>query len=117
MLTHGEETKYWQEEYRKGNLDDVNMPGEIRCILDGTDARMTKTAVHYCLWALIPTAIMSFFAIIEIHKPILYIKLKEFLSSIGVSLGTGCDPTPFFVIEVIVVIVAFNILKKRLKKH
>jgi len=30
------ETKYWQEEYRKGNLDDEDMPGEIRAVLEGT---------------------------------------------------------------------------------
>lgn len=30
------ETRYWQEEYRKGNLDDEDMPGEIRAVLDGS---------------------------------------------------------------------------------
>ena len=30
------ETRYWQEEYRKGNLDGEDMPGEIRAMLEGT---------------------------------------------------------------------------------
>ena len=32
----GNETKYWQEEYAKGNLDDTDMCGETRALLDGT---------------------------------------------------------------------------------
>lgn len=31
-----EEARYWQEEYRKGNLDDEDMCGETRALLDGT---------------------------------------------------------------------------------
>ena len=34
------ETRYWQEEYRKGNLDDEDMPGEIRAVLDGSAEKM-----------------------------------------------------------------------------
>jgi len=30
------ETRYWQKEYKAGNLDDVDMPGEIRALLDGS---------------------------------------------------------------------------------
>ena len=38
------ETRYWQEEYRKGNLDDVDMLGETRAILDGS-AEMSMVSV------------------------------------------------------------------------
>ena len=30
------ETRYWQKEYREGHLEDVDMPGEIRALLDGS---------------------------------------------------------------------------------
>ena len=106
------ETKYWQEEYRKGNLDDMDMSGGILCILDGTVARITKTANRFCLWAAIPMVLMFTLAAIEAHRPALYAELRKFLDSIGVNLGTGCDPIPFLVIEVVVALIVFNVLRR-----
>ena len=47
------ETKFWQKEYRKGNLDNVDMPGEIRSILDGSAERMGKLAYKICVVVLV----------------------------------------------------------------
>lgn len=33
------ETRHWQEEYRKGNLDDEDMCGETLALLDGSAER------------------------------------------------------------------------------
>ncbi len=41
------ETKYWQGEYARGNLDDVDMPGEIMCVLDGTAERIGKSVLKW----------------------------------------------------------------------
>lgn len=30
------ETRYWQKEYKEGNLDDVDMLGETKALLNGT---------------------------------------------------------------------------------
>lgn len=50
-----EETRYWQEEYQKGNLDDEDMCGEIRALLDGSAEAMFWVAVGFMLPAIILT--------------------------------------------------------------
>lgn len=110
------ETKYWQEEYRKGNLDDMDMPGEIRCILDGTAERMNRTTIRWVLWALIPMTVLGIFAYLQTNKPMLYTQLQEILSSYGMALGTGYDPTSSLLVEIVIAIVLFNVVWKAYKK-
>lgn len=110
-MLYDKETRHWQEEYRKGNLDDEDMPGEIRAILDGTAEKEMKSAIHIFLWALIPMAIMGIFGHIQARSPVAYAHLKDTLTSWGVALGTGYDPAVLFVLEVIAAIILFNIFR------
>lgn len=111
------ETKYWQEEYRKGNLDDMDMLGETHALLDGTAERIGKSALKFFLWAMIPTIMLFVLGFIQNSAPTTYGHLQNVLTSYGVGLGTGLDPTPFLILEVIAVIIVFNIFLKIYRKR
>ncbi|KKM94818.1 hypothetical protein LCGC14_1194440 [marine sediment metagenome] len=103
------ETKYWQEEYRKGNLDDVDMFGETRALLDGTAERIGKSTRKFFLWAMIPTIMMFVLGFIKNSAPTTYERLQNVLTSYGAGLGTGLDPAPFLILGVTAVIAVLNI--------
>jgi len=111
------ETRYWQEEYRKGDLDDVDMLGETRALLDGTAEREAKKVACFFLWALIPTIIMFTFVFLQDRRPVAYVHLQSTLTSWGIALGTEYDPTVFFLLEVIAVIILFNIFRRVYKRR
>lgn len=104
------ETSYWQEEYRKGNLDDEDMLGETRALLDGTAEREFYRAARFFAWAMIPIAIIVIFSFLQTNTPETYANVKSFLKPCA--LGTGYDPTGFFFVEVVVAIILFNIRRK-----
>lgn len=104
------ETRYWQEEYRKGNLDDEDMLGETRALLDGTAERMFYQVIHFFAWVMIPITIIVIFAFLQSYTPGTYASVKSFLKPCA--FGTGYDPTVCFFFEVIVAIIFFNILRK-----
>ncbi len=54
------ETKYWQEEYEKGNLDDEDMPGEIHALLDGTAEKGLKIMLK-CMGIVVIVTLVSIF--------------------------------------------------------
>jgi len=107
------ETRYWQEEYRKGNLDDEDMCGETIALLDGTAERMGRTALRWFLSAMIPMITMGIFGFIQTGAPATYERLQNALISYGVTFGTSYDPTVCLLLEVIVIVILFNILWKR----
>lgn len=81
------ETRYWQEEYKKGNLDDEIMPGEIMCILDGTAEKQAFKVFKWCLLA-IPTAlVMAVLGHIEAGSPATYMKFCTYLQDHSLLLG------------------------------
>jgi len=53
-----EETRYWQEEYRKGNLDDEDMCGETLALLDGSAEKYLKIAVVLVLLSIAAGALI-----------------------------------------------------------
>lgn len=112
-----DETRYWQEEYHKGNLDDMDMLGETRALLDGTAERYMWTGLRWFLSAMVPMITMGVFGFIQTGAPATYVRLQNALTSYGVSFGTGYDPTVFFLLEITAAVILFNILRKLWKRR
>lgn len=108
------ETKHWQEEYAKGNLDDEDMSGEIRCLLDGTAEEIGRSVWRWASIIFILMPFMFVFGLLQARWPESYESLQLFLTSIGVGLGTGLDPTGLFVIELGLLIVLYKVVRKSL---
>ncbi len=112
-MLFGDETRYWQSEYRKGTIDGEDC-GMLRCLLDGTAERQFFSCIKIFLWSMIPIMVMGIFAIIQKHNHML---IQATLESWGVCLGINMDPTLCFLLELIIVITLLNIWLSRRKKR
>lgn len=109
-MLFNDETRHWQDEYRKGNLDGEAIPGEILCILDGTAERMNRTAIWWVLWCLPTTFMMFFFGMFQARNPAKYAAMYEYLQGL---LHIGVDPTVLIVLFVAAVSVVLSILIRK----
>lgn len=97
------ETRYWQEEYRKGNLDDVDMLGETRAILDGSAERMMLSGIITYLSVLPSIILMGFFGYSQKQYPEFYAEILIFLRDWVVPDFYPYDPTGFTAIAFVVI--------------
>lgn len=108
-----EETRYWQEEYRKGNLDDIDMLGETRCLLDGTAEREFYKMIKRCILSVPTILLMVMFAFFQTRNNIKYMELYRYLQDCGISFGTNIDPYFCIIVYSIVLTVVLNITVTR----
>lgn len=111
------ETKYWQEEYRKGKLDDEIMLGETRALLDGTAEKEFFSCLK-CFLLAIPTILcIVVFGHIQAGNPDTYNRIVSFLNDYNITPGINADPTYFFVFYVALLTIILNIIiTKKLRK-
>lgn len=107
------ETRYWQEEYEKGNLDDIDMLGETRTLLDGTAEREFFGALKYFLLSLPTMLLMGTFGVIQKGNNVWYMEMAKWLQDHYISFGTNVDPFIFVLSYVIILTVVLNIIITR----